>query len=190
MQGDQSPGYVPAAQRTRRVGVLTAGRRLGPGVSESVSASHGAAKPMRDDAITGPTPYRRCHLKPPHADAELIRMDNPTATAAATVTTRKTDRQPDGPSSGGGMERRRSPRESMETTAFLSRIDGTGIRHAVRTTDLSKHGVGFDVRHMIPAGTRVVLEIGEGTRRLIAEAKAVRCTQVAPGIFHAGAEFC
>lgn len=145
---------------------------------------------VRGGAITGLWRDRFAGLKREGGRAELIRMDTPTPSAGATVMTRKTAPKPEGPSSGGGMERRRSPRESMETTAFLSRIDGTGIRHAVRTTDLSKHGVGFDVRHMIPAGTRVVLEIGEGTRRLIAEARAVRCTQVAPGIFHAGAEFC
>jgi hypothetical protein len=87
-------------------------------------------------------------------------------------------------------ERRRSPRLPFASDALLHRTDGAGARLVARTTDLSRHGVGFEVRSMIPSGTKVVIEIGEGMDSLIAEAKAVRTRQIGPGVFHVGAEFC
>jgi len=86
-----------------------------------------------------------------------------------------------------GIERRRSPRTSMILPGALHQGES---KTPVLTLDLSKHGVGFTTTTEIPAGTRCVIEIGSGPRRMIGEATTTRSQKIAPGLYRSGAEFC
>ena len=86
--------------------------------------------------------------------------------------------------------RRRSDRRPYVAEAWLVAKDNPDSRTDVKTVNLSKHGIAFDLSKKADPGTFFLLEIGFGQQRLVAEIRIISCRAISEGIFEIGAEFC
>ncbi len=89
-------------------------------------------------------------------------------------------------------DRRRSARVPHVAEAFISSPTDfdKSEQIEVRSVNVSRHGVAFDVKEEMPTGSFKVIEIGIGEQRMISEVRIISCRKVEDGLFEVGAEFC
>jgi hypothetical protein len=94
------------------------------------------------------------------------------------------------PKSREGMpDRRRSPRRVHVVEASLVSPTG-GPSMEVTGVDLSKYGVGLNVKKPIAAETFHILNLGLGAQKIVGEVRVVSCRKQRDGAYRVHAEFC
>lgn len=97
---------------------------------------------------------------------------------------------PAGPAPAAHANRRRSERRPYIVEAWLVSKADPESRTEVKTVNLSRHGIAFDLDRKVTPGSFHLMEIGFGHQRLIAEVRIITCRGISEGIFEIGAEFC
>jgi hypothetical protein len=88
-------------------------------------------------------------------------------------------------------ERRRSPRKAlvMESWIWSPTAREGEIRIAVKSIDLSTHGVAFDCEKQLPTHAFFKIEIAVGEQKLVCEVRTISVREKSQGVWHVGAEF-
>ncbi len=90
---------------------------------------------------------------------------------------------------GVTADRRRSPRRAHVVEASLASPTG-GKPLEVTGVDLSKYGVGLNVKKPIAANTFHILNLGLGAQRIVGEVRVLSCRKQSDGAYRVHAEFC
>lgn len=56
--------------------------------------------------------------------------------------------------------------------------------------NLTRRGVGLDLRHDVPIGSVYNMEIGIGERTVQSQVRITSCDPIADGLYRAGGEYC
>lgn len=90
-----------------------------------------------------------------------------------------------------GVERRRSPRETMVAPAVLQPSSGdASVDRGVQVRDLSLGGVGFVAAEKFDPGEVYRITLGKGPLLLNARVKIISCNKMGHRMYRCGAEFC
>ena len=93
---------------------------------------------------------------------------------------------------GDGSDRRRDDRKEAVCSAWIYSPTATNPneRDQVTGVNVSRRGIAFDARRVVPTDAFLKIELDLRGQRVISEIRIIHCEPVTPDHFNVGAEFC